>query len=66
VSTLKWCCDDLKRRYGNKKKSIVSNPDFERWVEDAFELEKQIFANTNIEPEDVNEEIIQKVMKFLS
>ena len=62
--SLKDRFDDLKQRYGNKKESIVSDPQFDIWVEDAFELEKQIFEKTGIMADEVNDKTIKKVMEF--
>lgn len=64
IISLKERFDDLKRRYGTKKESIISNPEFDRWIKHAFELEKQIFANMDIGPEDVNDESIERVMEL--
>ncbi len=45
--------NELKKRYANRDHARVNNSKIDLFIDCAFKIEKQIFANTKIKPEDI-------------
>ena len=65
VLTLQGRLDDLKARYANRPKRRSSSESSETLMESLKLIEKQIFENSKIKPEDINDESIKETMKEL-
>lgn len=66
VLGIKERLEDVKERYKNKPLSVWSNEEKANYlIKCALGIEKQIMEKCNIEPEDINDNSIEKYIKQL-
>jgi hypothetical protein len=59
VLSLEERFEEVKKRYLNRQGSSIHHPKAEKWMDCAFKIQDQVFANCKIKPEDINDETIK-------
>ncbi|MBT4596691.1 MAG: hypothetical protein HOC95_01820 [Candidatus Diapherotrites archaeon] len=59
VLSLEERFEEVKKRYANRSGSSIHNSNAEKWMDCAFKIQDQVFANCKIKPEDINDETIK-------
>jgi hypothetical protein len=65
VLTLSERIQDGRERYKDRKEKSINGQEFESLVKALEKIEKQIFCDLKIKPEDVNDESVKNIMEEL-